>query len=96
MDTAFWLFMVCGGILLAFGLAFLFEAVPGRNRHQAWGTLAFGASTVVSGVARLRNVPGEDWVGWTAAALLVGAVVLLYRGNRREKARPRAPKPFAQ
>jgi hypothetical protein len=96
MDTPFWWFMVGGAMTLAFGLAVLFDAVPGRSRHQAWGPLAFGASSVLSGLARLRNLPGEDWVRWTAVALMSGAVILLYRSHRRETPRPRTPRPSAQ
>jgi hypothetical protein len=96
MDIVLWLFMIIAGLALALGVAVLCGVVPGRKRHDGLRALALSASVVLLGIAHLRNLTGEDWVHWTAVALMIGALILPPRSFRREKPRPRIPRPSAQ
>jgi hypothetical protein len=85
MDKLAWLFFLSGSVLVSLGLVALFQRVAGVPRSDGWVPLALGESALFSGIARSRDLPGEDWLRWLSVALLFGALIYEWRSRRRRR-----------
>lgn len=87
MDTFFWLFVVTGIVMIGLGLVAVLRGVSGVPREDGWLPLAMGASAVLLGMARYRDLPDEDWISWFAIAIICGGLFVEWRVHRHRKAR---------
>jgi hypothetical protein len=85
VDALFWTMVVTGVVLVALGLVAIVPGVQGIPRRDGWPPLGMGVSAILMGVARYRDLPGEDWVSWVVVAIIFGVLLLQWRTHRRRR-----------
>ncbi len=91
MDAIGWLMLGVGVMFLVLGLAAMAGLINGLPQREGRGAVAFGLGIVLSGIARLPDLPGAHWVQWAGALCMAAGLILEWRSGRRTKATLRRP-----
>ena len=75
MGAIGWLLFVVGATIFLLGLVAVLGLISGLPRHEGRGPLAFGGGSMLAAIARLRDLPGEDWLQWAGTLFIVLSVV---------------------
>jgi hypothetical protein len=78
--------LALAAVALAIGFPAVFGVVRSVSRSWGWQLVMTGAAILLSVIVNVGDLPGEEWVGWTAAALLTMGLVIRWRGVRKARA----------
>jgi hypothetical protein len=87
--------LALAAVALAIGLPAVFGVVRSVSRSWGWQLVMTGAAILLAVIATLGDLRGEEWPGWTAAALTTIGLLIRLRGSRKARAAgtQRAPNP---
>lgn len=91
MDAFGWLMLWVGATFLVLGLVAMVGLIDGLPQHDGRGAVASGLGIVLSGIARLPDLPGADRVLWAGTLCMAAGLLLEWRSGRLIKATSRRP-----